>query len=63
VPQRPQELGWPLQVAASDEFWPPLEAKSENFLVNRLDPHFGQEAPLVRLERTSISESAPHFPQ
>jgi hypothetical protein len=32
VPQRPQELGWPVQDAASDESSPPLEANSDNFL-------------------------------
>jgi hypothetical protein len=63
VPQRPQELGCPEQAAASDEFSPPPEANSDNFFVNRLDPHFGQAASFLRLERTSTSESAPHFPQ
>jgi hypothetical protein len=63
VPQRPQELGWPVQDGPSDESSPPLEAKSDNFLVNRLDPHFGQAVPSQSLERTSTSESFPHFPQ
>jgi hypothetical protein len=47
VPQSPQELGWPLQDAASDEFSPPLEANSDSFFVNRLDPHLGHAAPFV----------------
>jgi hypothetical protein len=63
VPQRPQELGLPLQAAASDEFSLPPEANNENFFVNRLDPHFGQDASFLRLERARTSESSPHFPQ
>jgi hypothetical protein len=47
VPQRPQELGVPLQAAPSDEFSPPPEANIDSFLVKRLDPHFGQEAPFA----------------
>jgi len=62
VPQSPHELGWPVQLA-SDELSPPLEAKTERFLVNFLDPHLGQAVPSHLLERTRISESAPHFPQ
>jgi hypothetical protein len=45
VPQRPQELGVPVQDAASDESSPPAEAKSDIFFANRLEPHFGQEVP------------------
>ncbi len=45
VPQRPQEEGVPVQDDPSDESSPPPEAKTESFLVNRLDPHFGQEVP------------------
>jgi hypothetical protein len=63
VPHKPQELGWPVQDGAADASSPPLEAKTDNFLVNRLDPHFGQAVPAQRLDRTSTSESSPHFPQ
>jgi hypothetical protein len=63
VPHIPQELGLPVQDAPSDASSPPLEAKSDNFLLNRLDPHLGQAVPSQRLERTRISESTPHFPQ
>ena len=63
MPQRPQELGLPVQDAASEESTPPLEAKTDSFLFNRLDPHFGQAVPSQRLDRTRISESFPHFPQ
>jgi hypothetical protein len=62
VPHIPQELGWPVQAAPS-EASPPLEAKSDNFLVNFLAPHSGQAVPSQRLDRTRISESFPHFPQ
>jgi hypothetical protein len=63
VPHRPQELGLPVQDALSEVSSPPLEANTDNFLVNRLDPHFGQEVPSQWLERTSTSDSFPHFPQ
>jgi hypothetical protein len=63
VPQRPHELGVPVQAEASAEFSPPLEANTDSFFVKRLDPHFGQAVPSQRLERTRISESTPHFPQ
>jgi hypothetical protein len=41
----------------------PPEAKTESFLVNFFDPHFGQGVRADREERTRISLSAPHFPQ
>jgi hypothetical protein len=45
VPQRPQELGVPVQDAASEESSLPAEAKRDIFLANRLEPHFGQAVP------------------
>jgi len=45
VPQRPQELGVPVQDAASDDSSPPPEANRDSFFDNRLEPHFGQEVP------------------
>ncbi len=45
MPQRPQELGVPVQDAVSDESSPPPEANRDIFLANRLEPHFGQEVP------------------
>ena len=59
-----QELGTPLQEAASEE--PPplaLEAKTDIFLVRRVEPHRGQAVPSQELERTRISLSAAHFSQ
>jgi hypothetical protein len=63
VPHNPQEDGVPVQDAPPDESSPPPEAKTESFLVKRLEPHFGQDVPSQWLERTRISESVPHFPQ
>jgi len=59
----PHEPGLPLQEAASDDAPPMLEAKTDNFFVNRFAPHLGQAVPCQRLERTRISLSAPHFSQ
>jgi hypothetical protein len=63
VPHIPQERGLPLQAAASEELPPALEANTDSFFVNRLDPHLGQGVPVHLLERTRISLSTPHFPQ
>jgi hypothetical protein len=41
VPHIPQERGFPLHAAASEDS-PPLEANTDNFFVNRFDPHPGQ---------------------
>jgi hypothetical protein len=62
VPHRQHELGVPEQDAGSAAP-PALEAKTESFFASRLDPHLGQAVPFQFLERTSTSESAPHFPQ
>ena len=60
----PQELGVPVHETPSEPPPATLEAKTDNFLVNFFDPHFGQEvAPSQFFERTSTSESSPHFPQ
>jgi len=45
VPQRPQEVGVPVQEAASAESSPPPEAKRDIFFANRFEPHFGQAVP------------------
>jgi hypothetical protein len=64
VPHIPQERGLPLQLASGETPPPPpLEANTDNFFVNRFDPHFGQGVPVHLLVRTRISLSAPHFPQ
>jgi hypothetical protein len=63
VPHIPQERGLPPQAAVSEESPAPLDANTDNFFVNRFDPHLGHGVPVHWLERTSISLSAPHFPQ
>jgi hypothetical protein len=63
VPHIPQELGLPLHAAASAESPPPLEANTDNFFVNRFDPHWGHGVPVHLAERTRISLSAPHLAQ
>ncbi|HUD47104.1 MAG TPA: hypothetical protein VMR33_09750 [Candidatus Baltobacteraceae bacterium] len=63
VPHIPHERGFPLHASASGESPPPLDAKTDNFLVNRFDPHLGQGVPVHLLERMRISLSVPHFPQ
>jgi hypothetical protein len=59
----PHERGLPLQESATVAAPPVLEAKTDNFFVNRFAPHLGQAVPCQRLERTRTSLSAPHFPQ
>jgi hypothetical protein len=64
VPQRPQELGWPVQDAPSSlPPFPPLEAKTESFLVNFTDPQCGHGVPFHSLERTRISLSRSQLSQ
>jgi hypothetical protein len=63
VPHIPQERGFPLHAAGSAESPPPLEANTDNFFVNRFDPHLGQGVPFHLLERTRISLSASHSAQ
>jgi hypothetical protein len=63
VPQAQHDLGVELQEAGSEMPLPvPAEAKTENFFVRRVDPHFGQIVR-SRVERTSISLSVAHFSQ
>jgi hypothetical protein len=59
----PHDPGLPLQDAPSVEPPATLEAKTDNFFVNRFAPQLGQAVPCQRLERTRISLSFPHFPQ
>ena len=42
---------------------PPEEAKTENFLSSRVEPHFGQRVPFQSDDRTRISLSASHDAQ
>ena len=63
VPHIPQELGVPLHEAPSEDAPPTLDAKTDNFFVNRFAPHLGQAVPCQLLERTRTSLSAPHFSQ
>jgi hypothetical protein len=56
-------LGWPEQ--AGSEAAPPatVDANEENCFVSFVEPQFGHWAPFQLVERTRISESAPHLPQ
>lgn len=58
----PQDFGWPVQAGASADS-PPDDANTENFFVKRVEPHFGHSVPSHFEERTSSSESTPHFSQ
>jgi hypothetical protein len=58
----PQELGLPEHDGAADSL-ATLEANTDRFFDNFLEPHCGQGVPSHLLERTRISLSAPHFPQ
>jgi hypothetical protein len=53
----------PLHEAASEDWPPTLEAKTDNFFVSCFAPHLGQAVPSQRLERTRTSLSSPHFLQ
>jgi hypothetical protein len=62
VPHSPQELGWPVQPGSAPSR-PLLEAKTDNFFISFVEPHFGQGVPFHWVERMSSSESCPHFSQ
>jgi hypothetical protein len=59
----PQELGWPVQAGPASSPPRPAAAKVENFFTNWVEPHLGQGVPSQFEERTSTSESFPHFSQ
>ena len=62
MPHMPQDFGVPVQLGSLA--WPAtLEANVENFLVSRVEPQAGQGVPSQPAERTSTSESFPHFSQ
>ncbi|HMO64191.1 MAG TPA: hypothetical protein PKE47_03015 [Verrucomicrobiota bacterium] len=64
MPQRPHELGWPVQAGASPAPSPATdEAKIESFFVRRTEPHAGQGVPCHVVERTSTSLSRPQSSQ
>jgi hypothetical protein len=42
---------------------PPLEANTDNFLLNFVEPQCGHSVPSHFVDRTSTSLSFPHFPQ
>ena len=42
---------------------PPEDANTESFFSSFDEPHLGHFVPSHALERTSTSESSPHFPQ
>jgi len=62
VPQRPHEPGFleQLSPAPAPET---LEAKTERFFVNFVDPQWGHFVPFQSLDRTRISLSRSHPPQ
>jgi hypothetical protein len=49
-------LGWPVHCGAAKSE-PPLEAKTESFFSNFVEPHSGHFVPFQLLERTRISLS------
>jgi hypothetical protein len=59
----PQECGVPEQEGASDSPPLPLEANTENFLDNLVEPQCGHFVPSQLLVRTSSSLSLSHFAQ
>jgi hypothetical protein len=60
VPQSPQDFGVPVQDGSAP---PALEAKTESFFDNLVEPQRGQGVPAQSLERTRISLSLLHFSQ
>jgi hypothetical protein len=56
-------LGWPEQAGSAAAPPAAVEANEENCFVSFLEPHFGHWAPFQWVERTRISESAPHLSQ
>jgi hypothetical protein len=61
VPQSPHDFGCPVQTGASSA--PLLDANTDNFLLNFVEPQCGQAVPSHLMDRTSNSLSFPHFPQ
>jgi hypothetical protein len=58
VPQRPHDLGVPVQAGAAEALeLLAVDAKTENFFTSFFEPHFGQAVPLELEERTRISKS------
>jgi hypothetical protein len=60
VPHKPQDFGVPVQEGSAP---PALEAKTESFFDNLVEPQCGQGVPAQSLERTRISLSLLHFSQ
>ena len=66
MPQSPHDFGLPVQAGPASLPLPlpePPEANAESCFVSFVEPHFGHWAPFHFVERTRISESAPHLPQ
>jgi hypothetical protein len=61
VPQSPHDFGCPVHAGASSA--PPLEANTDSFLLNFVEPQCGHAVPSHFVDRTSTSLSFPHFPQ
>jgi hypothetical protein len=64
VPHIPHERGLPEQEASAPPLPPlTLEANTEKFFVNFVEPQCGHFVPSQLLERTSTSLSFAHWPQ
>lgn len=57
----PQELGLPVQEGSDAPAV--LDANTENFFANFVEPQCGHLVPAQSLERTRTSLSRSHFPQ
>jgi len=62
VPQSPHDFGWPVQTGA-DSSPVALDANTESFFVNRVEPQWGHGVPSQLLDRTRTSLSFSHFSQ
>ena len=62
VPHMPHELGTPVHVGASLPF-AVVEANTESFFDNLVEPQLGHLVPFQSLERTRTSLSRSHFSQ
>jgi hypothetical protein len=56
----PHELGLPVQDGSES---PALDANTENFFANFVEPQCGHFVPVQSLERTRTSLSCSHFSQ
>ena len=62
VPHRPHELGWPVQTGSA-AFPATLDANTESFFCNFVEPQCGHSVPCQSVVRTRISLSRSHLSQ